>query len=129
MLQQRLAIGCVAAVHRRYISGFEGIGQQTHRHARVGAAGQVHQPRRARNEVRGNHDQLTADACQLRRQLRGEQQLRVRVGLGQYLARRIPQRLVPGPDQLATPDVHARLGLVGAQAVIQGVVLLARLGQ
>ena len=69
------------------------------------------------------------DAFELRFQLGGQQQAWVRIILGEYLARGVPQRLVPGPDQLAPPDVQARFGLVGAQAVVQGVVLLARLGQ
>ncbi len=129
VLQQRLAIRRVTTVHGRYVRGLQGVGQQADRHACIGAAGEVHQPGLPRYEIRRDHYQLMVHAFQLRRQLGGEQQAWVWVGFGQHLARRIPQCLVPRPDQLAAPDVHARLGLVGAQAVIQRVILLARFGQ
>ena len=129
VLQQRLAIRRITAVHGRYVGGFEGVGQQAHRNTRIGTPCEVDQPRLARYEVSRNHDQLMADPRQLWRQLGGQQQSGVGVGLGQYLARCVPQRLVPGPDQLAAPDVHAGLGLVSAQAVIQRVVLLTGLSQ
>ena len=97
-----------------------------HRHAGVGASGQVHQPRWPGHEIGRDHHQLFADALEFRRQLGRQQQLRVGLAVGQHLARRIPQRLVPGPDQFFAPDIQARLRGECHQLLIERVVLFAR---
>ena len=125
MLQQRLAIRRIPAMHRWDIRGLQRVGQQAYRNPGIGTPGQVHEPRLARYEIGRNHDQFFADPRKLWRQLRGQEQLRVWLAFGQHLARRIPQRLIPCPYQLFAPDVHARVGLERHQLLIQRVVLLS----
>ncbi|MNP29241.1 hypothetical protein D3C76_1222560 [compost metagenome] len=123
VLEQCLAIGGVAAVHRRYIGGFQRVGQQLHRYAFVGMAGQVEQAGLAGHEVGRDQDQFVLDIVQVGRQLLSHQQLRVGLIAGQDLARRVPERLVMGPDQLVAPHIQARPGLVGHQPVIECLAL------
>ncbi|MNV25039.1 hypothetical protein D3C71_1161220 [compost metagenome] len=56
----------------------------------------------------------------------GQQQLGIGFALGQHFARRVPQCLVPGPDQLFAPDIQARLGFESHQLLVERVILFAR---
>ncbi|MNH27105.1 hypothetical protein D3C79_872010 [compost metagenome] len=116
-------------MHRRHVGGFQRVGQQFDRDTRVGAVGQVQQAGLAGYEIRRYQDQLVLHLAQVRGQLLGQQQLRVRFVIGQHLARRIPQRLGMGPDKLVAPHIQAWLRLVGHQAVIQGFALGPGFGQ
>ncbi|MNP35316.1 hypothetical protein D3C76_1286440 [compost metagenome] len=86
MFQKRPAIGCIAAMHRRHIGGFQRVGQQLHRGACVGTARQVQQPGLTRHEVGRNQYQLAVNGGQVRCQLLAHQQLRIRLVVCQHLA-------------------------------------------
>ncbi|MNH31423.1 hypothetical protein D3C79_917840 [compost metagenome] len=90
MLQQRPPIRRIAAMHRRHVGGFQRVGQQFHRNAGVGAAGQVQQARFTRHKVGRSQDQLAVHVGQVWCQLLAQQQLRVWLVVGQHLAWGIP---------------------------------------
>ncbi|RMN75914.1 hypothetical protein ALQ52_04421 [Pseudomonas cannabina pv. alisalensis] len=129
VLQQRLAIRRITAMHGGHIGGLQRIGQQTDLDAGISTPRQVQQTFLARHKVGGDQHQLLARVQQLRGQLRGQQQVRIRLALRQHFGRRIPQRLVVRPDQFVEPGFHAWLSLVRHQPLIKGLVLLMRLLQ
>ncbi|MCY1411304.1 hypothetical protein D9M71_266880 [compost metagenome] len=110
-------------MHCWHIGGLQRIGQQAYIDTGIGPAGQVAQARLLRDEIGRDHDQLLADAIELRPQLRAHQQRPVRFVVGQHLARCIPQCLAMGPDQLFAPDAELRPSTVGHEVVVQSLVL------
>ena len=111
-LQHPLAVGRVAAMHRRNVGGFQRIGQDANDDAGTGPVGQVVDAAVGRYEIGGDQRQLLADRLHGGSQLGGQQQGGSRHALGQQFFRRVPHGFAGRPDQFLQPLLQLRTLLV-----------------